>query len=93
MDSQAVWQMLFGLASPVCLVVVRETGAIADGRARRLILSLATRAIHLVFNAGYGLLRDELYFIVCGDRPAWGYVDQPPLIPILASWFTRRRRN
>jgi 4-amino-4-deoxy-L-arabinose transferase-like glycosyltransferase len=56
------------------------------GREPWSILGLATLAIHLIFNAGYGIFRDELYFIVCGDRLAWGYVDQPPLIPILASW-------
>jgi Dolichyl-phosphate-mannose-protein mannosyltransferase len=56
------------------------------GREPWLALGLATFAIHLIFNAGYGIFRDELYFIVCGDRPAWGYVDQPPLIPFLASW-------
>src|SRR5271168_170156 len=57
-----------------------------SGREPWLVLGLASLAIHLIFNGGYGIFRDELYFIVCGDRPAWGYVDQPPLIPLLASW-------
>lgn len=51
-----------------------------------VVLGVLTFAIHLLANGGYGIFRDELYFIVCGQRPDWGYVDQPPLVPLIAAW-------
>ena len=47
--------------------------------------ALVTLAAHAVGNPHYGFFRDELYFIMCGRHPAWGYVDQPPVIPLLAA--------
>jgi len=40
--------------------------------------------IHVVLGGRYGYFRDELYYAACGQHLAWGYVDQAPLIAVIA---------
>jgi 4-amino-4-deoxy-L-arabinose transferase-like glycosyltransferase len=44
-----------------------------------------TLLLHLSVANRYDFFRDEMYFIVCGRHPAFGYVDQPPLVPLIAA--------
>ncbi|HEY2885950.1 MAG TPA: glycosyltransferase family 39 protein [Rhizomicrobium sp.] len=50
-----------------------------------IVLASITLLVHLIVNNRYGIFSDELYFIVCGQHPALGYVDQPPLVPFIAA--------
>jgi Dolichyl-phosphate-mannose-protein mannosyltransferase len=57
--------------------------SIAAGMAIVWAIALAKFLLHLYFNHEYGYFRDEFDYIACGKHLAWGYVDQPPLIPFL----------
>jgi hypothetical protein len=56
---------------------------LASGIAIIWLIALANLLFHIYFNNRYGYFRDEFDYMACGDHPAWGYVDQPPLIPFL----------
>jgi hypothetical protein len=55
--------------------------AVAFGFLKYVLAALGQIAMQ---HAGYFIFRDELYFLVCGRHLAWGYVDQPPIIPLMA---------
>jgi hypothetical protein len=48
-------------------------------------IAALTALLHLAVASRYGYFRNELYFIICGRHPGFGYVDQPPLVPLLAA--------
>lgn len=39
------------------------------------------------FIKGYGYFIDEFYYIACANNPAGGYVDHPPLAPLILTFY------
>jgi len=58
-------------------------GALLYGAAAAVVL-----VVHLATNGNLGFHTDELYYIDCGRHPGLGYVDFPPIVPLLARFET-----
>lgn len=63
--------------------VAEKRSFFADGMIVVVALAFAKLLMHCYFNNRYGYFRDEFDYLSCGDHLAWGYVDQPPLLPFL----------
>ena len=48
------------------------------------LVAAVSLLVHAVCIERYGVFRDELYYVACGEHLAWGYVDHPPLVALLA---------
>ena len=48
------------------------------------LIAAGAFALEMAVSARYGYARDELYFLSAGHHLAFGYVDQPPLIALIA---------
>ena len=61
----------------------KDDSYLANGLLIVIAIALGKFLFHCYFNNRYGYFRDEFDYMDCGDHLAWGYVDQPPLIPFL----------
>jgi 4-amino-4-deoxy-L-arabinose transferase-like glycosyltransferase len=57
------------------------------------LIAAAAVAVEMAVSGRYGYVRDELYFLSAGQHLAFGYVDQPPLTPLLARITTALTGN
>src|SRR5437667_1811121 len=69
-------------------MLTRSTSKFSSGEALVLYLAAAKLIFHLLTASRYGIFRDELYDLACCEHLDWGYVDQPPLIALVA-WVAR----
>jgi hypothetical protein len=82
-----------GLAAPGHLPPAPAAGANTTPWRGIALIAVAAFAAEMALSARYGYVRDELYFLAAGRHLAFGYVDQPPLTPLLARLATAAGGN
>jgi 4-amino-4-deoxy-L-arabinose transferase-like glycosyltransferase len=68
--------------------MTRTRAWLAGGLGLVLAVAAGKLLLHLATASRYGYFGDELYFLACGEHLDWGYVDQPPLVGLVA-WAVR----
>lgn len=69
--------------------MTRARSWLTGGLGILVVIATAKLLLHLATASRYGYFGDELYFLACGEHLDWGYVDQPPLVALVA-WIVRQ---
>jgi len=77
-----------GPTDPTPQTAVLQAGQAAGSSSDRVpalawLIAAVFVAVELAVSGRYGFMQDELYFVESSRHLAFGYVDQPPLTPLL----------